>query len=134
MSTRITVLVSITALLIVFAVPEFAAAQEAPAVIQVVAVDVDPGSQAAYLERLSKAQAIFKRLGLPALRVWFSSLSGPNTGSIVIAVEYTDDVTRAQGVAKLAADAEWQKWIAEMQQWGKSDITSNSLLVELALP
>jgi hypothetical protein len=128
------VFVSITALFMAFALPGFVSAQEAPAVIQVVAVDVDPASQTAYLERLSKAQAIFKRLGLPALRVWFSSLSGPNTGSIVIAVEYTDDVTRAQGGAKLAADAEWRKWIAEMQQWGKSDVTSNSLLVEMALP
>jgi hypothetical protein len=117
-----------------FAMPGFAPAQEAPAVVQVVAVDVEPGAQGAYLERLSKAQAIFKRLGLPSFRVWFSALSGPNTGSVVIAVEYSDDVTRAQNAAKLAVDPEWQKWMGEMQIWGKSRITSNSLLVEMALP
>ena len=82
----------------------------------------------------AQGQAIFKRLGLPSFRVWFSSLSGPNTGSVVIAVEYTDDVTRAQGAAKLAADPEWQKWVDELQEWGKSNVTSNSLLVEMRLP
>jgi hypothetical protein len=134
MSRRLKVLLSVTAILLAFGMPQFASAQEAPAVIQVVAIDVDPGEQGAYLERLSKAQAIFKRLGLPTFRVWLSSLSGPNTGTIVIAVEYSDDVTRAQNGAKLAADPEWQAWIDGMQKWGKSDVTSNSLLVEMTLP
>jgi hypothetical protein len=131
MSSRAKFVLAVGAVAVLFAIPGLASAQAAPKVLQAVIIDVDPGAGDAFMERLAKGQVIFKRLGLPAMRVWFSSLAGPNTGSLVIGVEYPDDVTRAKLGAKLQADAEWQKWVDELQAWGKSRITSNSLLVEL---
>ena len=106
------------------------AAAEGPKALQVVAVDVKAKDQSEYLEKLAKAKAIFKRLDLPAFRVWQSTLAGPNTGGLAIGIEYADMASFAAGQSKLQADAEWQKWIAELQAWDKSAVTSNSLLME----
>ncbi len=106
------------------------AAAEEPKVLQVVAVDVKAKDQSEYLEKLAKAKAILKRLDLPAFRVWQSTLAGPNTGGLAIAIEHADMASFAAGQSKLQADAEWQKWIEELQAWDKSAVTSNSLLIE----
>ena len=62
--------------------------------------------------------------------MWQSTLAGPNTGGLAIAIEYADMASFAAGQSKLQADAEWQKWIEELQAWDKSAVTSNSLLIE----
>jgi hypothetical protein len=111
-------------------VPTPAAAQ-APAVMQAVAIEVDAVDQDAFLERLKGAQATYKRLGLPAFRVWAATLAGQGTGTIFVSIETPDDVTRAKNAAKLATDPEWQKWIDDIQKWGKTEVTSSSLFVEI---
>ncbi len=107
------------------------AGAEGPKALQVVAVDVKAKNQAEYLEKLAKAKAIFERLGLPAFRVWQPTLAGPNTGGLAIGIEYADMTSLAAGQLKLQADAEWQKWVESRQKWDKSDVTSNSLLIEI---
>ena len=107
------------------------AAAQAPAVLQAVAIEVDGIDQDAFVERLKGAQAIYKRLGLPAFRVWAATLAGEGTGTVFVAIETPDGVTRAKNTAKLAADAEWQKWIDDLQKWGKTEVTSNSLFAEI---
>ena len=121
------ILVAVT--LMFLAAPSPAEAQ-APKVLQVVLVSVDPGNQDDYLAELKKAQPIFERHGLPAFRVWQSTLAGPNTGGTIVGVEYENLAAFAEGTGKLQADPEWQKWVDNLQKKGISQVTSNSLLVE----
>ncbi len=112
--------------------PSTAIAQaEAPDVVVVTIVQVEGVDQAAFMERGEKAQAIWKELGIPAFRAWQSTLAGPNTGSVAFVTEYDDSVAWAKGTQKLAASEKWQKWIQELQGWGKTNVTSSSMLVEV---
>ncbi len=130
---RITIgLLGILVLLVGLSVAVTAGA-EGPTALQVVSVDVKAKNQAKYLEKLAKAQAIFARLGLPAFRVWQSTLAGPNTGGLAIAIEYADMASFAAGQSKLQADAEWQKWLENLRNWDKSTVTSSSMLIERTL-
>ena len=127
---RITIgLLGILVLLVGLSVAVTAGA-EGPTALQVVSVDVKEKNQAKYLEKLGNAQAIFARLGLPAFRVWQSTLAGPNTGGLTIGIEYADMASFAAGQAKLQADAEWLKWLENLRNWDKSTVTSNSILIE----
>ncbi len=130
---RITIgLLGILVLLVGLSVAATAGA-EGPTALQVVSVDVKAKNQAKYLEKLANAQAIFARLGLPAFRVWQSTLAGPNTGGLAIAIEYADMASFAAGQSKLQADAEWQKWLENLRNWDKSTVTSSSMLIERTL-
>jgi hypothetical protein len=130
MRTILRSLLGAALLSLLLGVPTPAAAQ-APAVLQAVAVEVEGADQDAFLERLKGAQAINKRLGLPAIRVWVATLAGQGTGTVFVSIETPDDVTRAKNAAKLATDPEWQKWIDDIQKWGKTEVTSSSLFVEI---
>ena len=110
--------------------PSSAEAQQ-PKVLQVVLVSVEPANQDNYLAELKKAQVIFERLSLPAFRVWQATLAGPNTGGTIVGVEYENLAAFAEGTGKLQADAEWQKWVDNLQKKGFSQVTSNSMLVEV---
>ena len=112
--------------------PSTAIAQaEAPNVVAVTVVQVEGADQAAFMERVKKAQAIWKELALPPFRAWQSTVAGPNTGSVVFVTEYGDSVAWAKGTQKLAASEKWQKWIEELQGWRKTTVTSTSLSVEI---
>ena len=123
-------LILAAATLMLLGAPSSATAQ-APNVLQVVLVTVEPMNQDAYLAELKKAQAIFDRLGLPAFRVWQATLAGPNTGGTIVGIEYDNLAAFAEGTGKLQADSEWQKWVDNLQKKGISEVTSNSMLVEI---
>jgi hypothetical protein len=111
--------------------PSSALAQaEAPKVAQVTVVMVQGVDQAAFMEKIKKAQAIWKELGVPAFRAWQSTLAGPNTGSTIFVTEYDNAVAWAQSQGKLAASQKWQNWIDDLQKWGKSTVTSSSMVVD----
>ena len=114
------------------AAPRTALAQgQAPKVVTVVAVEVAGVDQDAFLQRVTKAQAIWKGLGIPAFRAWQSTLAGPNTGMIVFVTQYDNAEAWAKNAQKLQASAEWQKWIDDLQAWGKTTVTSSSMQVEI---
>jgi hypothetical protein len=100
-------------------------------VVQVTVVQVQGVDQDAFMERIKKAQAIWKELGIPAFRTWQSTLAGANTGSVVYVTEYDDSVAWAKSTQKLAVSEKWQSFIQEFQDWGKSTTTSSSMLVEI---
>ena len=111
--------------------PSTAIAQaEAPNVVVVTIVQVEGADQDAFMERVKKAQAIWKELDIPAFRAWQSTLAGPNTGSVVFVTEYADSGAWAKGTQKLAASGKWQKWLDDLQAWRKATVTSSSMLVE----
>ena len=114
------------------AAPTPAFAQEgAPKVATILTVDVAAVDQDAFLQRISQGQAIWKKLGIPPFRVWQSTLSGPTTGTIVFVTEYDGAGAWVQNSGKLQASPEWEKWIDDLQAWGKSSVSSNSMMVEI---
>ena len=68
------------------------AAADRPVVLQVIGVKVT-GDMDAYLEKIKKAQSISKRLGTPTPRVWRSTLAGPDTGTVFVAIEHKNMAT-----------------------------------------
>ena len=105
-------------------------AQEAPKVINVLSVDTG-GDTAAFLEFTKRAKAIGDQHGGTGnQRVWLSSFAGPNTGTVVVAVEYPSAVSMAQSQAKVNSSPEWQKFVADFQASGMR-VISNSVSVEI---
>ena len=112
--------------------PATALAQgQAPKVATVLAVEVAAVDQDAFMKKITNAQAIWKKLGLPPFRAWQTTFGGPNTVTIVFVTEYADAGTWVQNSGKLQGSAEWQKFIDDLQSWGKSTTLSNSMMVEI---
>ena len=63
--------------------------------------------------------------------MWQATLAGPNTGGTIVGIEYDNLAAFAEGTGKLQADSEWQKWVDNLQKKGISEVTSNSMLVEI---
>ncbi len=102
----------LTVLLMAFGSASLAAADQ-DSVLQVVAVQVNPGKLDRYLERIEKLQAISDRLEAGGtLRVWQATLAGDNAGTIIVGIEYSSLAAFAENSAKIEADAEWQKAIS----------------------
>jgi hypothetical protein len=79
-------------------------------VIQVVTVEVKPGMLDQYRQELKKVQGVMTRLGSKAsMRVWNTTAGGPNSGQVLVGLEYPDQATWATDSPKMQADAEWQK-------------------------
>ena len=107
-----------------------AGAQEAPKVINVLSIDTG-GDTDAFLEFAKRAQELqTKHGGTGNQRVWLSTLSGPTTGTVFVAVEYANLVAMAQSQAKVGATPDWQKFVAEFQKSGMR-VVSNSLSTEV---
>lgn len=105
-------------------------AQEPPKIVNVIVIDV-AGDLPKFIELFKQSQAINQRLGMKGQsRIWQSTLAGPNTGSIAVAIEHPSLVSMAQDGAKLAADAEWQQVVSAFQA-AKMRIVSNSVAVEI---
>src|SRR2546427_4535888 len=94
------------------------AAADRPVVLQVIGVKVT-GDMDAYLEKIKKAQSISKRLGTPTPRVWRSTLAGPDTGTVFVAIEHKNMATPPQAPTKMSKDPPGQSILQEM---GKSGI------------
>ena len=107
-----------------------AGAQEAPKVINVLSVDTG-GDTDAFLVFAKRARELqSKHGGTGNQRVWLSTLAGPNTGSVIVAVEYASLVAMAQSQAKVGATPEWQKFVADFQKSGMR-VLSSSLSTEI---
>lgn len=110
-------------------VPTVALAADGPAVLQVIAVEVT-GDRQVYLGKIATLQAITKRLGLPAARVWRATLAGPNTDVIYIATEYSSLAAMAEGQGKLSADVEATKLLRDIDAAKMRTVVERSLLVD----
>jgi len=79
-------------------------------VIQVVTVQVEPGQLEKYRGEVKKLVGVMERLGSKGtIRMWQTTAGGPDTGNMLVGVEYPDAAAWAADSAKLADDAEWQK-------------------------
>jgi len=85
-------------------------AAEAGSVIQVVTVDVKPGMLEQYRQELKKVRGVLTRLGSKAsMRAWNTTAGGPDSGQVLVGLEYPDEAAWAADSPKIQADAEWQK-------------------------
>ncbi len=103
-----------------------AGADDAPDVTQVVAIDTH-GNLDMLLSHAKSNEKIFERLGIDAERRYMqASIAGPNSGTIVVVIEYDSLPELAAAQDKLRNDAEWQKYLDAVNESGMT-IQSNSL-------
>jgi hypothetical protein len=128
---RHAILLSVLALAVAFVLGVApASAQEAPKVINVLVIDTG-GDTDKFLGFAKRAREIGDKHGSTASqRVWLSTLAGPNTGSVVVAVEYPSMTSMAESQAKVNPTPDWQKFIDDFQKSGMR-VVSSSLSTEI---
>ncbi len=129
---RITSFLIGLALVFAFAMaPSQSTAQEAPKVINVLTYDVAAGDMPKFLELYKRAMVIIKKYeSTGESRLWISTLAGPNTGTVAVAIEYPSMVSMAQSGAKVVPSPEWQKLIDDFEATDMR-ILSNSVSVDI---
>ena len=96
-------------------------------VLRVVVVKAD--NPAAYAQELEKGRQIMKSLGVQATtRVWQARFAGPETGSMVVSIEYPSLDAFAEAYAKTNASSDYQNWLKGLDKVRK--IVSDSLYTE----
>jgi hypothetical protein len=63
-------------------------------------------------------------------RYWLSTWGGPDSGHVIIAIEYPSLVSLAESEAKMNASPEFAKWLVDVQASGIKQL-SNSVVTEL---
>ena len=124
MKTRISLSLVALALLLVASTPAIAA----DTVLRVVVIETD--DVAGYVKQIEQGKAILKKAGSPGiLRIWQASFAGPETGSVVVSIEYENHQALAADMAKLADNAELQTWLKGLDEIRK--VLSDSIYREL---
>jgi hypothetical protein len=115
-----------TILLLLCAASSAAFGQKAT-VLRVVVVKTD--NPAAYAQEIEKGRQIMKTLGVQAqTRVWQARFAGPETGAVVVSIEFPDMAAFAEGTAKTNASSDYQNWLKGLDKIRK--IVSDSLYTE----
>lgn len=117
-------------ILLVSAIASLTYALTAPAWADVLrAVVVETDDVAGYVEAIAEGKGIMKSVGMTSVvRVWQATYAGPNTGAVVVSVEWADMAAMAADDAKIAASKEYQDWLASLDDI--RTIVSDSLYAE----
>jgi|GEM_PF-1185179 len=108
-----------------------AMASWADPVIRVLVVKTD--NPAAYVKELDTGRAILKKLkSTGEIRVWRASFAGPDTGMVVVTIEWKDLADFAADSKKTENSKEMREWIAGLDS--VRTILSDSLFNELKSP
>ncbi len=100
---------------------------EAP-VLRVVVLETSDAD--AYVESIERGKAILKRLDSSGvLRVWRARFAGPDSGNVMVSIEYPSMAAFAKDDSKIAADSEYQVWLRGLDKLRK--VVSDSLYGEL---
>ena len=114
------------------AVSSAAPAAGPPHVTQVVVLDVGANMQK-FIELSKRVAAIATKIQDPGhARYWLSTWGGPDSGHVIIAIEYPSLVSLAESEAKMNASPEFAKWLVDVQASGIKQL-SNSVVTELPL-
>ncbi len=104
------------------------------AVVQLSQWSINPGRGQEFFQNVATAKAIHERLGA-SVRVYQSTLAGPNANSISNVQEFADATAHGAFTDKLNADAEWQTFLQNVL--GAADpsgvLLANSLATEVTL-
>ena len=96
-------------------------------VLRVVTVKTD--DPATYAQEIEKGRQIMKSLGVQAqTRVWQARFAGPETGAVVVSIEYPSMAAFADAAAKTNASSEYKTWLKGLDKIRK--IVSDSLYSE----
>jgi hypothetical protein len=107
-----------------------APAAGSPHVTEVVVLDVGANMQK-FIELSKRVDAIAAKTQAPGhARYWMSTWGGPDSGHVIIAIEYPSLASLAESVAKMNASPEFAKWLADVQASGIKQL-SNSVVTEL---
>lgn len=110
------------ALALALTLVSFAAARQAVAahhepVIQAVTVQVAPGKLERYRQEAKKLMAVLARVGSSGkMRMWQATAAGPDTGAVLVVIEYPNEAAWAAESPKVQGDAEWQKILAGLDE------------------
>lgn len=112
-------------------VVEPAAAAHHEMVVQVVTVDVEPGKLETYRGEVKKLISVMKRLGSSGtVRMWNAAVAGPDTGNVLVGLEYPNAAAWAADSTQLAGDSEWQKIVSGLDEL--RTVVSNSVWREVS--
>jgi len=110
-----------------FCAASSAAFAQKATVLRVVVVKTD--NTTAYAQEIEKGRQIMKSLGITAqTRVWQARFAGPDTGMVVVSIEYPNLAALADAYAKTNASSDYQNWIKDLDKIRK--IVSDSLYTE----
>jgi hypothetical protein len=97
-------------------------------VLRIVVVETDDVN--AYIKEIERGKAIRKGLGGGGeVRVWRARFAGPQTGAVVVSIEYPSLTALAEDEAKLMANAEYRTWLEGLDKIRK--VVSDSIYNEL---
>jgi hypothetical protein len=93
-----------------------------------------PGKRQAFLDDAAAARKILERLGA-RWRIAETTIGGPNTGNLIVSLEFNDMAAYAAFTQKAQGDSEWQAFQARVL--GTADPTTSlvgrSLVTDLDL-
>jgi hypothetical protein len=111
-STRTLAIAAALATVSVASAPPAVAVHHEP-VIQVVTVKVAAGKLERYLQEVKKLSAVLTRVESSGkLRIWQATAAGPDSGEVLVGIEYPNAAAWATDSTKAQDDAEWQKIVA----------------------
>jgi uncharacterized protein (DUF1330 family) len=95
---------------------------------------IHPGKRQDFLKNLAEAKKILERLGA-RYRVAQTTIGGPNTGNVVVALEFDDMAAFATFMQKAQGDSDWQAFQARTNDATDpaTTLVSRSLLTDLAV-
>lgn len=93
-------------------------------------VVVQTTDAAAYVKALHDGQAMLKAKGSTGtIRAWIATYAGPETGAVIVSVEYPSLEALAKDAAMMRSDADLRAWLASLGKLRK--IVSDSIYEEL---
>jgi hypothetical protein len=93
-------------------------------------VVVQTTDTAAYVKALQDGQALLKsKGGQSRIRAWVATFAGPETGSVVVSIEYPSLEALAKDTALMRTDADLKAWLQSLGKVRK--IVSDSIYEEL---
>ncbi len=102
-------------------------------ILRLVTVDVHGGEVEDFARELERGRPILRRCGVEAeIRAWQATFAGPETGTVIVALEFADFAAFArseEAYARAAGDAEFTTWAGGLALL--RSLTSDSLHVEL---
>ena len=93
-------------------------------------VVVQTTDSAAYVKALQEGAALLKAKGSQGkIRAWVATFAGPETGTVVVSVEYPNFESLAKDTGLMRSDADLKAWLQSLGKIRK--IVSDSLYEEL---
>jgi hypothetical protein len=103
-------------------------------ILRLVTVDVHGGGVEDFARELERGRPILRRCGVEAdVRAWTATYAGPDTGKVIVTLEFADFAAFArseEAYARAAADPEFTTWAEGLAVL--RSLTSDSLHIELA--